>query len=171
MIAIRLETADDYAAIREVNLLAFGGEDEARLVENLRRSPDFMPELSLVAVKGGEVVGHILFSPVVIDTKEGAIPALALAPMSVRPELQNQGIGSNLVRHGLKECQRLGHRAVVVVGHPAYYPRFGFSSARAKGLEAPFPVPDEAFLVLELVRGALDGVSGVVKYPAAFDEG
>jgi len=170
MITIRPETTEDYAAIREVNLLAFGQEDEARLVESLRQSADFIPELSLVAVEGGEVAGHILFSPVVIQTEKATVPALALAPMSVRPEFQNQGIGSNLVRHGLKQCQRLRHKVVVVVGHPTYYPRFGFSSARAKGLEAPFPVPDEAFLVLELVRGALDGVSGVVKYPSAFGE-
>jgi len=170
MITIRPETTEDYAAIREVNLVAFGGETEPRLVESLRQSADFIPELSLVAVESGEVVGHILFSPVVIETKDGAIPALALAPMSVRPELQNQGIGSELVRHGLEQCRSSGHRIVVVVGHPTYYPRFGFSPARARGLEAPFPVPDEAFLVLELVRSALDGVSGVVKYPSAFDE-
>jgi len=168
MITIRPETPEDHAAIREVNLLAFGQEDEARLVENLRRSADFVPQLSLVAIDTGQVVGHILFSVVAIETKEGAVPALALAPMAVRPELQNQGIGSELARDGLERCRSLGHRIVVVVGHPTYYPRFGFSPARARGLEAPFPVPDEAFLALELVPGALDGVAGVVRYPAAF---
>jgi putative acetyltransferase len=168
MITIRPETAEDYAAIREVTLLAFGQEEEARLVEDLRRLSDFIAELSLVAVRGEQVVGHILFSPIVIETKKGAVPALSLAPMSVRPECQNQGIGSQLVREGLKRCRSLGHEAVVVVGHPAYYPRFGFSSARAKGLEAPFEVPDEAFLVVELAPGALDGIAGVVKYPPPF---
>ena len=170
MITIRPETAEDYAAIAEVNRLAFGQEEEAALIEALRRSPGFIPELSLVAVDGDRVVGHILFSPMVIETQDGATPALALAPMAVRPELQNQGIGSELVRDGLEECRRLGHRIVVVVGHPAYYPRFGFSPARARGLEAPFPVPDEAFLALELVRGALDGIAGVVKFPPPFEE-
>jgi putative acetyltransferase len=169
MTTIHPETAEDYAAIREVNALAFGREVEAVLVEALRESPDFIPELSLVAVEAGRLVGHILFSPLVIETKDGPVPALTLAPLAVRPELQNQGIGSELVRDGLERCRSLGHRIVVVVGHPAYYPRFGFSPAGARGLEAPFPVPDEAFMVLELVSGALEGVAGIVKYPPPFD--
>jgi putative acetyltransferase len=169
MITVRPETAEDYAAIREVTLLAFGQEVEARLVEDLRDSPDFIPELSLVAVQDEQVVGHILFSPMIIETEKGAVPALSLAPVSVRPECQNQGIGSQLVREGLKRCRSLGHEVVVVVGHPDYYPRFGFSSARAKGLEASFEVPDEAFLVLELAPGALDGIAGVIKYPPPFN--
>lgn len=168
MTTIRPETADDYAAIHEVNLLAFGQEIEPRLVEALRRLPDFIPELSLVAVEAGQVVGHILFSPFVIETKDGAVPALTLAPLAVRPEFQNQGVGSQLVRDGLERCRTLGHRIVVVVGHPPYYPRFGFSPARARGLEAPFPVPDEAFMVLELVPGALDGVASMVRFPPPF---
>jgi putative acetyltransferase len=170
MITIRPETAEDYAAIREVNALAFGREVEARLVEALRGLPDFIPELSLVAIEAGRVVGHILFSPMVIETKDGAVPALALATIAIRPEFQNQGIGSELVRDGLERCRNLGHRIVVVVGHPAYYPRFGFSPARERGLQAPFPVPDEAFLALELAPGALDGVVGMVSYPPAFGE-
>lgn len=153
-----------------MNLLAFGTEDEAHLVETLRKSDDFIPELSLVAINDGRVVGHILFSSISIETQQNDASALALAPMAVRPEFQNRGIGSKLVRHGLKECQRLGYKVVVVVGHPAYYPRFGFSPARAKGLEAPFQVSDEAFLVHELVPGALSGISGMVKYPPAFEE-
>jgi len=170
MTTIRPETAEDYAAIRDVNALAFGREEEARLVEALRGLPEFIPELSLVAVEGGKVVGHILFSPMVIETKSGAVPALGLALLAVRPEFQNQGIGSALARDGLERCRNLGHRIVVVVGHPAYYPRFGFSPARAQGLEAPFPVPDEAFLALALVPGGLDGVAGMVRYPPPFSE-
>jgi putative acetyltransferase len=170
MITIRPETTEDYAATHEVNALAFGREVEAALVEALRGLPDFIPELSLVAVEAGRVVGHILFSPMVIETKEGAVPAVALATLAVRPEFQNQGIGSELVRDGLERCRSLGHRIVVVIGHPAYYPRFGFSPARTRGLEAPFPVPDEAFLALELVPGALDGVAGMVRYPPPFSE-
>jgi len=169
MITIRPETTEDYAAIHEVNLLAFGQEIEPRLVEALRESPDFIPELSLVAIEGGQVVGHILFSPMVIETKDGAVPALTLAPLAVRPEFQNQGIGSQLVRRGIERCRTLGHRIVVVVGHPTYYPRFGFSPARARGLEAPFPVPDEAFMVLELAPGALDGVAGMIRFPPPFE--
>jgi len=168
MTTIRPETAEDYAAIREVTLLAFDQEKEAQLVEDLRGLSDFIPELSLVAVQDGQVVGHILFSPMVIETERGAVPALSLAPLSVRPECQNQSVGSQLVREGLERCRSLGHEVVVVVGHPDYYPRFGFSSARAKGLEAPFEVPDEAFLVLELAPGALDGVAGTIKYPPPY---
>jgi putative acetyltransferase len=168
LITIRPERQEDYTAIGEVNRVAFGRETEARLVENLRRSSNFIPELSLVAVKDGSVVGHILFSPIAIQMGDGSLPALALAPLAVRPEYQNQGVGSELVRHGLKQCQDLGHKVIVVVGHPEYYPRFGFSYARAKGLEATFPVPDEAFLVLELVPGALNEITGMVIYPPEF---
>jgi len=172
-ILIRAEEPADFAAIAEVNRLAFCGEGEAALVAKLRDWPGFIPELALVAVKGGKIVGHILISPVEIAPEGGAaraVPVLSLAPMAVLPELQNRGIGSALVRRGLDEARRLGHRIVVVVGHPHYYPRFGFEPARPRGLEAPFPVPDEAFLVLELVPGALRGVRGTVVYPPAFDE-
>lgn len=170
MVTVRPERAKDYEAIHEVNKLAFGGEEEALLIQRLRKSTSFLPELSLVAVKSGRVVGHILFSPIIIETQSEAVPALSLAPMAVLPEFQNQGIGSELVRQGLRESKRLGHDIVVVVGHPGYYPRFGFTPARAKGLEAPFSVPDEAFMVLELSPGALKGKKGTLKYPPAFDE-
>ena len=150
--------------------LAFGGETEARLVEKLRGSTDFIQTLSLVAVRYTKVVGHLLFSPIAIKAKMTAVSALALAPMAVHPEFQRQGIGSELLREGLDHCRILGHKAVVVVGLPNYYPRFGFTSAKARGLEAPFAVPDEAFMALELTAGALDGISGMVTYPPAFEE-
>ncbi|UCF09227.1 MAG: N-acetyltransferase [Thermoplasmata archaeon] len=169
MLEIRAETEEDRQAIFEVNELAFGRENEAYLVDALRESDDFIPELSLVAVKEGKVVGHILFSPIAIETELGFVRVLSLAPMAVLPEFQRQGIGTELVRQGLKECERFGHEVVVLIGHPEYYPRFGFSSARAKGLEAPFEVPDEAFMVLEIKEGALEGVSGMIKYPPTFD--
>ena len=170
MIIIRPETLENYTAISEVNKLAFGQENEARLVKNIRHADNFNPKLSLVAIKDKKVVGHILFSPIIIQTPMGNIPALALAPLAVCPEFQNQGIGSQLVKQGLQECQRLGHKVVIVIGHPTYYTRFGFSPATAKGLEAPFPVPDKAFMILELIPGTLDSISGMVKYPPVFDE-
>lgn len=171
MVIIRPEKKEDYAAVYEVNQLAFEQEDEAVLVQKIRNSENFFPELSLVAVKDGRIVGHILFSPVLIKSQKEAVQAIALAPMAVHPEFQNQGIGAALVRQGLEECKRLGHKIVIVVGHPTYYPRFGFSSAKAKGLEAPFSIPDEAFLVLELIPGVLKGIKGRVEYPPAFTEG
>ncbi|MBD2040953.1 GNAT family N-acetyltransferase [Microcoleus sp. FACHB-672] len=170
MIIIRPETSDDFAGIYEVNKLAFGQEGEAQLVDAIRRSDNFNPELSLVAIQDEKIVGHLLFSDIIIQTENKDVPALALAPLAVHPEFQNQGIGSQLIQQGLKDCQRLGHKIVVVVGHPNYYTRFGFSPARAKGLEAPFPVPDEAFMVLELAPAALEGITGMVKYPPAFDD-
>lgn len=170
MIIIRPETLEDCTVISEVNRLAFGQQNEARLVENIRQTDNFDPRLSLVAINNEKVVGHILFSPITIKSSKSNIPALALAPLAVCPEFQNQGIGSELVKQGLEECQTLGHKVVIVIGHPTYYNRFGFSSATAKGLSAPFPVPDEAFMILELVPGTLDGISGMVKYPVVFDE-
>lgn len=169
MIVVRPETLEDSNVISEVNKLAFGQENEARLVENIRQTDNFNPKLSLVAIKDEKVIGHLLFSPIIIQTPKDDILALALAPLAVCPEFQNQGIGSKLVKQGLEECRGLGHKVIVVIGHPNYYTRFGFSSATAKGLKAPFPVPDEAFMILELVSGALAGISGMIKYPPVFD--
>ena len=166
MITIRPETEADRPAIHDVNARAFGREDEARLVDAVRASTEFVAELSLVAVDATRIVGHIMFSGIRIRSAERIVPALALAPVAVLPEHQNQGIGSALIRHGLAESTRLGHRIVIVVGHPTYYPRFGFSSARARGLEAPFA--DTAFMVQELIPGVLDGVRGTVEYPPTF---
>jgi len=168
MIAIQPEREKDYTAIHEINVLAFGRENEARLVNKIREALDFIPELSLVAIKNGRVVGHILFSRITIQSKTGSFPALALAPMALHPKFQNQGIGSKLVRQGLERCRNQGHRIVVVVGHPQYYTRFGFSSARAKWLEAPFLLSDEVFMILELGPGALHGSIGMVTYPEEF---
>jgi putative acetyltransferase len=162
MITIRPETLEDSIVIYEVNKLAFGQENEARLVENIRQAANFNSKLSLVAIKNEKVVGHLLFSPIIIQASKDDIPALALAPLAVCPEFQNQGIGSELVKRGLNDCKGLGHKVVVVIGHPNYYTRFGFSSATTKGLSAPFPVADEAFMIVELVPGTVDGISGIV---------
>jgi putative acetyltransferase len=169
-IRIRPEIPADIPAIYAVNQLAFDGrEAEPRLVDDLRLSDSFIPELSLVAEVDGRVVGHILFSRIHILTESGPLPGLSLAPMAVLPRYQNRGIGSALVQHGLSECRRLGHGIVIVLGHPGYYPRFGFSAALAKALEGPYGDVGEAWMALELVPGALDGVRGVVVYPPAFD--
>jgi putative acetyltransferase len=162
---IRPETTADQDAIRQVNRLAFGQDDEARLVDALRDGG--YVRVSLVAEQAGQVVGHILFSDLPIITGAGSVPALALAPMAVLPEFQRQGIGSALLRTGADECRRCGQRIVVVLGHPNFYPRFGFSPKLAERLASPFP-GGEAFMALELVPGALGGVTGTVQYPPPF---
>jgi putative acetyltransferase len=161
---VRQETPEDLDAIREVNRRAFGGDDEARLVDALRDGG--YARLSLVAQESGRVVGHIMFSDLPIITKTGTLHALALAPMAVLPNRQRQGIGSRLVREGLRACAEAGHAVVVVVGHANYYPRFGFSARLAERLKAPFSGP--SFMALELVPGALADVAGRVCYPPSF---
>jgi putative acetyltransferase len=166
---IRPETTDDIPAIFEVNFQAFAHYDEANLVNTLRDANIFNPELSLVAVCGEKIIGHIMFPPVTIESPVASIPAVALAPLVVHPDYQCLGVGSALIEEGLDACRRFGHRIVIVVGHPGYYPRYGFHPARAYGIVAPFIVADEVFMVLGLVPGALDGIQGTVNYPEAFD--
>jgi putative acetyltransferase len=166
---IRPELPEDIPAILEVHLQAFGQDGEARLVSALRQDGNINPELSLVAVHGNRIIGHILFCPVAIVSTTAETPAIALAPLAVHQDYQCMGIGAALIEEGIGECQRLGHRIVIVVGHPGYYPRFGFMPAHESGILAPFPCPDEAFMALPLDSGALDGIGGMVRYPVAFD--
>jgi putative acetyltransferase len=163
---IRAESRADHSAIREVNRLAFGQDDEGRLVDALRDGG--YARVSLVAEADGQIVGHILFSDLPIVTHEGTVMALSLAPMAVIPSHQRSGIGSALVREGLRACQGPGHEIVVVLGHPEFYPRFGFSARLAERLKAPFS--GEAFMALELVPGALEGIEGEVQYPPPFGD-
>ena len=166
---IRPERPGDADAIFEVNLQAFGQDGEARLVNALRADGDYNRRLSLVAVSGDRIIGHILFPPITIVSETAETAALALAPLAVHQDFQCLGVGSALIEEGLQECRRLGHRIVIVVGHPAYYPKFGFVAARDFGIHAPFPCPDDVFMALPLYGGALDGISGTVRYPPAFD--
>jgi putative acetyltransferase len=166
MASVRPERPEDYPTVFEINKRAFGRPEEAELVEKLRSVAN--PQISLVAVHEDRVVGHIFFSPVTIEDQGSSFQALGLAPMAVAPELQNQGIGSLLVREGLNVARRLGQPIVVVLGHTEYYPRFGFEVASRKGLRCEFPSPDEAFMVIELEPGALRGRAGVVKYLPEF---
>ena len=166
---IRQEIPADIPAIFEVNYQAFAHYDEARLVDALRDAKVFNPELSLVAVDGDRIIGHIMFPPITIESPGAITPAIALAPLVVHPDYQCLGVGAALIEEGLNVCRTLGHRIVIVIGHPGYYPRYGFRSARANGILAPFAVADDVFMVLALDPGALDGIQGTVKYPAAFD--
>jgi putative acetyltransferase len=165
-ILIRPETSADRPAIRTVVAAAFGQPAEADLVDALRDNGGVT--LSLVAEREGEIVGHILFSPVTVESGGGAFAALGLAPMAVAPSCQRQGIGSRLIRAGLEECRRVGHEVVVVLGHPEYYPRFGFVPSKPLGIRYVDEVPDDVFMVLELRRGALAGRGGVVRYRPEF---
>ncbi|MFA6446250.1 MAG: N-acetyltransferase [Candidatus Paceibacterota bacterium] len=170
MILVRPEKPEDYHTIYALNKKAFDGEVESRLVNNLRKTKGFIPELSLVAEKDGKVVGHILFSVVHINTGIDNVPVLALAPMAVLPEYQKQGIGSLLVKEGLSKCKESGNKAVVLVGHSDYYPRFGFIEAGDKGLKLPFDAPKEAFMVYEIIPDSLTGITGTIEYPPEFAE-
>jgi len=166
---IRTEIPEDIPAIFEVNVQAFAHEDEARLVDALRENGDLDPDLSLVAVFNDRIIGHIMFPNIVIETEDESVPALALAPLVVHPDFQCRGIGTALIEEGLDLCRERGHRIVIVVGHPGYYPKFGFSPACECGIRAPFEVADDVFMVLGLVPGALDSIHGCVRYPDAFE--
>jgi putative acetyltransferase len=168
---LRSEKESDYLGIDEVNERAFGQTNEGALIRKLRSTPKFIPELSLIAEAQGQIVGHILFFPIEIRGDSGIFSSLALAPMSVLPEFQKQGIGSRLVQEGLKRAARLGFTSVIVLGHAEYYPRFGFLKASRWGIQAPFKVPDEVFMALELVPDGLRDVRGTVVYPAELNDG
>jgi putative acetyltransferase len=163
--AIRPERSEDEDQVRLVNQRAFGQPGEAALVDALRDSDG---AISLVAVMEHQVVGHILFTPVKVEGVQLVGSAVGLAPMAVMPEHQRKGIGSQLVRAGLDACRSLGHVLVVVVGHPSYYPRFGFVPAAARGLEYERPLPPDVFMLLELKPGSLNGARGVVRYRPEF---
>ena len=168
MITIRKEQRGDEEQIRLVNTCAFGQPAEADVVDTLRKA---CPEgISLVAVCEDKIVGHILFTPAVIEAKEKEIGGMGLAPMSVQPEFQRQGIGAKLVQAGLDEMRKAQQPFVIVLGHPEYYPRFGFARASRYGIVSQYDnVPDEAFMILVLDRVALKGASGIGKYRAEFD--
>jgi putative acetyltransferase len=167
---IRAETPTDAGAIRKAIEQAFGRADEAALVERLRADPAFLPGLSLVAEIEGAIIGHILLSRLEVVCEAGRSPGLALAPVSVLPAYQRRGIGSALVREALDRARRAGEAFVIVVGHSDYYPRFGFTAEAARPLEAPWPVPPEAWMAQALRPEGLRSVKGRVEYSAAFAE-
>jgi putative acetyltransferase len=164
-VLIRSEEEKDLAAVHVVNASAFESPAEAHLVDALRKKTG--PIVSLVAEENKAVVGHIMFSPVLL-TRHPGLKIMGLAPMAVLPVNQNKGIGSALVRAGLERCKDLGFGAVVVLGHTEYYPRFGFLPSSQFGIGCEYDAPEEAFMVLELQPGYLRGSSGTIKYHAAF---
>jgi putative acetyltransferase len=165
---IRPEIAADHEAVRHVHRKAFGRDEEAGLVDALRAGG--FARVSLVTANDGRVVGHILFTDLPVIAAGRTVAALALAPLAVLPACQRRGIGSALVRRGLKFCRERGGRIVVVLGHPDFYGRIGFAAHRAAQLESPF-TGKPSFMAAELVPGALDGVAGRVEYPPPFGLG
>lgn len=168
-IIVRAETPEDVRAIDVVNLSAFEGEAEAQLVEELRASPGFVPDLSLVAELNGRIVGHVLLSRVLLRQAGGSVEILALGPMSVVPSQSHRGIGSELIDAAIARARPLGYRAIVVAGPPEYYRRLGFSPASQWKLGCNLNIPEDALSAMELKSGALAG-GGKVEYPAAFSK-
>jgi len=168
-VVIRPERDTDHSAIAEVVRAAFAGhpEDVAAFVERIRGSEEFIPELALVAEDSSGVIAHVMLSWVGVEG--GSRPRiLNLTPMSVRPDRQRIGVGSRLIRYALGRVEDAGEPAVMVQGHPSYYPLFGFERASALGFIAPYPMLDDAFMVKRLPRYSPD-LAGRIVYPAAFD--
>lgn len=168
MMNIRRETVTDYPAIAQINTLAFGQDNEAKLVDKIRNSDRYIPELSLVVEIEGMVVGHILFSYIDL-ANEQTLQILGLAPLAVHPEFQRQGIGSALIKAGLEIAEANKEAVVIVLGHPEFYTRFGFQTSAFYGIESPFPVPEEFFMVKPL-QNYHEKYKGKVIYPSAFNE-
>lgn len=176
-IAIRKERVEDYQTTEQLVKRAFADmkisdHTEHELVARIRKDSEaFVPELSLVAtLSDHEIVGHVLLSKIKIKGENQSTESLALAPVSVLPEYQSKGIGKRMILRALEVAKELGYGSVVVLGHPGYYPKFGFQKASVWGIKAPFDVPDEVFMAMELCEKALDGASGVVAYSRAFLE-
>ncbi|PPA71107.1 GNAT family N-acetyltransferase [Jeotgalibacillus proteolyticus] len=175
-IQIKQEQAEHYKATEEVIREAFLYEEysdkkEHLLVNRIRTSEAFIPELSLVALdQADNIIGHILLSKIAIEGQDQKSDSLALAPVSVLPEYQKKGIGSQLINAALLKAKEAGFQSVIVLGHESYYPKFGFKPARLWNIKPPFEVPDEAFMAIELMEGALENVEGIVQYSEAFLE-
>jgi putative acetyltransferase len=165
---IKNEQPENIKKIRKLNVIAFGHEAEAVLVDKLRASRALT--LSLVAMEEGSIVGNIAFSPVTINTIDRTISAIGLGPLAVSPERQGSGIGSQLVEAGLNEIRRLGHVIIFVLGNPEFYSRFGFLSAKKFDIRWEFDVPDDVFMVKELNEHALQDVKGIVRYRPKLNE-
>ncbi|WP_332647455.1 GNAT family N-acetyltransferase [Lysinibacillus sp. 54212] len=175
-ILIRQERIEEYTATEEVVKRAFLNEEysnnkEHFLVSKIRKSDAFIPELSLVAIHQElGIIGHILLSKINIVDGEKSVTSLALAPVAVVPEHQKKGIGSELIRAALRKAKEIGFGSVIVLGHQDYYPKFGFKGAHLWNIRAPFEVPNEIFMALELNEKALENVQGVVQYSKPFSE-
>ena len=169
---IQQEQQSDKQAVHSINTIAFGSQGEADLVDSLREQAS--PVVSLVAQKNELIIGHIMFSPVSLSSHPNMV-VMGLAPMAVLPEYQRTGVGSALIYAGIEACKELGAAALVVLGHPAYYPKFGFVPSSAYGIVSQYDVPEDVFMVLELDQGALAvgaeaEKTGTISYHRAFSD-
>ncbi len=174
-ISMRQERKEDHQKVLIIVEDAFRNEEyseptEQILVDRLRKSRAFIPELSLVAEVDHKLVGHIILSKIKINNKVNSFDSLALAPVSVHPSFQKRGIGGLLIRESHRIAKDLGYKSIVLLGHEKYYPKFGYQLAKKYGISLPFDVPDENCMAIELVENGLDGVSGIVEYSSAFNE-
>ena len=160
---------EDMSAIRRVVGNAFGREDEAQLVDRLRQAPEFIPELSLLAELEGRIVGHILLSKVWLRDSQGyLLDVLAVAPVSVESSMQRKGVGGKLLLEALRRARGLGYRGAILLGHPEYYPRFGFERASKYNISLPLEHSDEAFMAMPFYEKAFPSDGGQVIYSASF---
>jgi len=166
----RRERPDDFQQVARLIEMAFRQKNEAILVEKLRYNKKYNSNLSIIAEYNECIIGHILIFPIVIRSEDAEMESLALAPLSVSPEFQKMGVGSRLVQEGLRSARKFGFGSVIVLGHPEYYSRFGFVPASKWGIKAPFDVPDDAFMAMELEAGSLLNSGGVVEYPEEFSQ-
>ncbi|MFD2938729.1 GNAT family N-acetyltransferase [Flavobacterium notoginsengisoli] len=172
-INLRQENKKDFESVFQLIEKAFEKEEysdhkEQFLVERLRDSDAFIPELSIVAEIGDTIVGYILFTKLEIKNETQTFQSLALAPVSVLPEFQGKGIGSKLILHGHEIAKDLGYKSVILLGHQDYYPRFGYELCKKYNIKMPFDVPAENCMIIELIEDGLKAVSGEVVYPKEF---
>ncbi|MBL1219959.1 N-acetyltransferase [Chryseobacterium sp. L7] len=174
MLMIRQEEEKDHQKVFQLTEEAFrnmehSDHQEHFLVERLRKSEAFIPELSLVAeTENGEIAGHILFTKLQIQNDAETFESLALAPVSVHPEFQNRGIGGQLILRGHAIAKELGYSSVILIGHENYYPKFGYEKTSNFGISFPFDIPEINGMAVELVKDGLKNIKGIVKYPKEF---
>jgi len=168
-ICITREESSDYAEVYELNTMAFNRENEAKLVDLLRFSDAFIPELSIVAKINNRVIGHILLTKIRIQHSDNSTSeSLALAPMAVHPDYQNKGTGSKLIIYSIEKASELNYKSIIVLGHENYYPKFGFQPAYIWDIKPEFEVPKNAFMGIELSESSLKNCAGTVIYPKEF---
>ena len=174
-LTIRKEESKDFETVFNLIEKAFESEQmsdhkEHFLVQRLRKSDAFIPELSLIAENENKIVGHILLTKLKIKNGQKEFDSLALAPVSVLPEYQGNGIGGMLIKEAHKKAKELGYQSVILLGHEKYYPKFGYKQADKFGIELPFEVPKENCMAIELIENGLKEINGIVEYPKEFSE-